>query len=76
MEDQAPPVIKIKLELEPAEIDFICNRMTAGLMDFPTGQNVARMLVKIQTQSNDNTLQGRRVINLKDAVFTAQEAKK
>ncbi len=47
----------IKLDIEPAELDFICNRLVAGQMDFQTAMNSKAMMDKLVRQANDKTIQ-------------------
>lgn len=47
----------ITLKVEPQELDFICSRIMAGLMDFNTAMNAKKMVDKLVMQANDKTLQ-------------------
>lgn len=65
---------RLNFSLEMTKLDFICQRLTSGQMDYVTSQNVAVILAEIQQQANDLNLNPRQ-LNLVESSRMVQEDK-
>ena len=51
--------MKLKLQVEVAELDFISRRLTAGQMSFQEAMQAKSLLDNLVAQANDPAMQGR-----------------